>query len=397
MAEFPQMNPPLGRPFNGMICGGGVGAFIGPHHVMAATMHRRSRLVAGAFSDDKPDLSKGMASFYDVAPDRAYRSWREMFDAEMALPFEQRPDFVIVATPNKFHFEIAKAAILLGLNVICEKPLTMTVEEALELQRLVQEKGVVFAVPHGYTCWPMTILAAEMVSQGRLGKILGGRVVYIQGWLAELLEKMGVQQAEWRTDPALTGVGGCLGDIAVHALIGFTRITKLAPSSVLAVLKTTVSGRKNDDYCTAIVRFPEDVLLTLTASQVTVNRKNDIRIEVDGSEASLEWAGENPNELVLNLKDGRREIYTDDPNAAWAKEYPLMRAACSWPGGHPEGLHDAWSVLYGAAFNHMALRRKGQPFDASQAVYPNVDDGVLGMKFIHAAFESQASKWVGIQ
>src|SRR5918992_3012755 len=247
-------NAPLNRKLRMGLVGGGQGAFIGRVHATAAVLDNRATLVAGALSSD-PARAKASAPDYDIPPERAYGSYQEMVEKESKLPATQRIDFVSVATPNHTHFEIAKAFAEAGFNVLCDKPLTFDLAQAEELAKVVQKTGVVFAVTHNYTGYPLVRQARDMVKSGELGDINAVRAFYIQGWLRTRLEEDSQKQATWRTDPKRSGAAGCFGDIGTHAYNLGRFITGLVPEQISCQLKVYEPGRALDDYGTAIIRF----------------------------------------------------------------------------------------------------------------------------------------------
>jgi predicted dehydrogenase len=373
------------------IVGGGQGSFIGRVHVTAAVLDNRAALVAGAFSSDAA-RSKASAADYDVDPARAYGSFQEMFDRERALPADRRIDFVSVTTPNHMHFPVAKAAVEAGFHVVCDKPLTLTLAEAEALAKVVAGSGVVFAVSHNYTGYPLVRQAREMILGGELGEIQAIRAEYIQGWLRTRLETEGQKQAAWRTDPTKSGAAGAFGDIATHAYNLGRYMTGLLPEKISANLKTFVPGRPLDDYGHAVIRYRNGALGTVTASQISHGRENDLRIQIDGTLGSLEWRQENPNEMIVRRNGQPHAIYTRDPNA------PFMnasgKAACRLPSGHPEAFFEAFANVYRSAFDAMAEAATGSKPERTDTVYPNIHDGVEGMYFIEQSVASSKADGV---
>ncbi|MCA9198836.1 MAG: Gfo/Idh/MocA family oxidoreductase [Planctomycetales bacterium] len=378
-------NGDLNRKLRMALVGGGQGSFIGRVHCTAAVLDNRAALVAGALSSN-PERAKASAPDYDIPADRAYGSVTEMLESEKALPEDQRIDFVSVATPNHTHFAIAKAAVEAGFNVICDKPMTFDLAQAEELQKTVEGSGVVFAVSHNYTGYPLVRQAREMIQSGELGEINAIRSNYIQGWLRTRLENDDQKQAAWRTDPSKSGAAGCFGDIATHAYNLGRYMTGLLPESISCHLKTFVEGRKLDDYGTAIIRFENGALGTVTASQISHGRENDLFIEIDGTKGSLQWRQEEPNQMIVRQNGQPHRIYTRDPNA------PFMnasgQAACRLPSGHPEAFFEAFANVYRSAYDAMAARALGQAFETKDTIYPNVYDGVEGMYFIQQCVAS---------
>jgi predicted dehydrogenase len=380
-------NGSLNRKLRMALVGGGQGAFIGRVHATAAVLDNRAELVAGALSSD-PQRAKASASDYAIAPQRAYGSYRELLDKEKGLPADMRIDFVSVATPNHTHFEIAKAAADAGFNVICDKPMTFDLTQAEQLADAVDRSGVVFALTHNYTGYPLVRQARQMILGGELGEINAIRASYIQGWLRTRLEDSNQKQAAWRTDPARSGAAGCFGDIATHAYNLSRYMTGLLPKEISCHLKTFEAGRKLDDYGTALVRFENGALGIVTASQITHGRENDVRIEIDGTKGSLEWHQEEPNKMTLRRNGHPHAIYTRDPNAPFMSD--PGRAACRLPSGHPEGFFEAFANVYRSAYDAMTTRAAGQKFEVIDTIYPNVNDGVEGMYFIQQSVASSA-------
>src|SRR3954469_3890921 len=241
------VNAPLTRKLRMGLVGGGQGSFIGKVHSIAACLDNRAVVVAGALSSD-PARAKASAPDYDIAPDRAYGSYKELIDAERKRPDGDRIDFVAVTTPNHTHFEIARAAAEAGFNVVCDKPLTFDLKQAEDLAETVKRTGVVFAVTHNYTGYPLVRQARDMVQAGELGEVQAVRAFYIQGWLRTRLETQNQKQAAWRTDPTKSGAAGCFGDIGTHAYNLGRFITGLKPESISCILKIFESGRTLDDY-----------------------------------------------------------------------------------------------------------------------------------------------------
>jgi predicted dehydrogenase len=378
-------NGTLGRKLRMGIVGGGQGSFIGRVHVTAAVLDNRAALVAGALSSD-PARAKASAADYDIDPARAYGSFQEMFDAERKLPSDRRIDFVSIATPNHMHFPVAKAAVEAGFHVVCDKPLTLTLAEAEELAKVVAKSPVVFAVTHNYTGYPLVRQARQMILAGELGEIQAIRAEYIQGWLRTRLESEGQKQAAWRTDPTKSGAAGCFGDIGTHAYNLGRYMTGLLPDTISANLKTYVPDRPLDDYGHAVIRYENGALGTVTASQISHGRENDLRIQIDGTLGSLEWHQEEPNKMLVRHNGKPHMIYTRDPNAPFMND--AGKAACRLPSGHPEAFFEAFANVYRAAFDAMAAAATGGPVERKDTVYPNIHDGVEGMYFIEQSVAS---------
>lgn len=373
------VNAPLNRKLRMALIGGGQGAFIGRVHATAAVLDNRAALVAGALSSD-PAKSKASAPDYDIAPDRAYGSYAELIEAEAKRPAGDRIDFVSITTPNHVHFPVAKAAAEAGFNIVCDKPMTLTLEEAELLANIVKKSGIVFALTHNYTGNPLVRQARQMILDGELGEIQATRAFYIQGWLRTRLENTGQKQASWRTDPKQSGAAGCFGDIGTHAYNLTRFVSGLLPDTISAHLKIFEPGRALDDYGTALVRFQNGALGAVTASQISHGRENDLWIEIDGTKGSLEWHQENPNQLWVRRNGQPHQLYTRDPNAPFT--LPAAKEACRIPSGHPEGYLEAFANIYRNAYDDMAKRIAGQKWNGDESIYPNVADGVDGMNFI---------------
>jgi predicted dehydrogenase len=377
------------------LIGGGQGAFIGRVHATAAVLDNRAALVAGALSSD-PARARASAADYDIPAERAYGSYKEMATAEAKRP--DKVDFVSVATPNHTHFEIAKTFAEAGFNVICDKPLTLDLAQAEELLKVVEKSGVVFAVTHNYTGYPLVRQARQMVLGGELGEINAIRSNYIQGWLRSRLETTaegtgGKKQASWRTDPKQSGAAGCFGDIGTHAYNLGRYITGLLPTELSCNLKIFESGRALDDYGVAVVRYENGALGTVTASQISHGRENDIFIEVDGTKGALEWHQEEPNKLFVRKNDEAHRIYTRNGGGNLGSAH---KASVRLPSGHPEAFFEAFANIYGTAYDAIVKRTAGEKFETVDTIYPNVYDGVEGMLFITQCVASSRANggWV---
>lgn len=376
-------NGPLNRKLRMALVGGGQGSFIGRVHATAAVLDNRAALVAGALSSNA-EKSKASAGSYDIAPDRAYGSYQEMIAAEKARP--DGVDFISVTTPNHVHFEVAKAAAEAGINVVCDKPMTFDLAQAEELVKVVEKTGVVFAVSHNYTGYPLVRQAREMILNGDLGEIQAIRSNYIQGWLRTRLETSDQKQAAWRTDPKKSGAAGSFGDIGTHAYNLGRYMSGLLPAEVSCHLKVFEPGRALDDYGHAVIRLENGGLMTVTASQISHGRENDLFIEVDGTKGALAWRQEEPNQMVVRCNGRPHQIYTRDPNAPFMT--PWGKAACRLPSGHPEAFFEAFANVYRFAYDNMIQRASGEKFEGRDTIYPNVYDGCEGMYFIQQCVAS---------
>ena len=388
------LNGTFNRKLNMGLIGGGVGSFIGKVHSIAACLDNRAVLAAGAFSSD-PEKSKLSAEDYGVSKSRAYGSYQQMIEEELKLPDGQRIDFASITTPNHTHFPIAKAFLEAGFNVVCDKPMTLTLQEAEELASIVEKNSLIFGLTHNYTGYPLVRQAREMIQRGELGEIQAIRAFYIQGWLRTRLENSGQKQASWRTDPKRSGIAGCFGDIATHAYNLARFVSGLLPDQVSCTLKTFEPGRELDDYGTAIIKLQGGALATVTASQISHGRENDLWIEVDGTLGALEWHQEEPNKMVVRRNGQPHQIYTR-AGGPYLNEF--AQSSSRLPAGHPEAFFEAFANVYASVFDAMADRKVNKNTHWQKSVYPNVMDGVDGMNFITRCVESSKSQasWVSM-
>jgi predicted dehydrogenase len=374
----------------GMV-GGGSGAFIGAVHRRAAIMDGEVEFVAGALSSTS---EKALASGRELGltDERNYASWERMLEDELSLPEEERIDFVSIVTPNHMHHPVARAFAEAGFNVVLDKPMVHTSQEAEDLTRVVESSGVDFAVTYTYTGYPMVKQARHMVREGLLGKIRKVIVEYNQGWLASRLEEAGAKQAEWRTDPARSGIAGAIGDIGSHAENLVYTITGLEVSEICADLTTFVGGRRLDDDGNLLIRYEGGAKGVMIASQVSAGEENDLRIRIYGTEGGLEWRQEEPNYLYHRpaeepervLKRGNGYLYEE------------AKRASRLPPGHPEAFFEAFANVYkGVAATIRARQEQVEP-DELPWDFPTVYDGARGVHFIEKTVESGRSdkKWL---
>ncbi|MEP7002323.1 MAG: Gfo/Idh/MocA family oxidoreductase, partial [bacterium] len=365
----------------GMV-GGGPGAFIGAVHNRAATLDGLAVLVAGAFSSD-PEKSRAQGDAYGLAPDRVYGSFEEMASREAALPEGERIDFVSIVTPNHVHFPAAKAFIERGFHVVCDKPLTTTLDDAEELCRLVKKHDVVFALTHPYTAYPMVKQARALVQNGALGTVRKVVVEYSQGWLSTPLEQSGQKQADWRTDPARAGAGA-IGDIGTHAENLAHYVTGLEMERLFADVSSVVPGRRIDDDANMLVHYAGGAKGILFCSQISVGEENRLAIRVYGTTASLEWHQEDPNFLYVRHSDLPMEVY----KPGHAHLVASAQRSARMPAGHPEGLLEAFANIYSNAIRVMSAKAAGVAPDPLDLDFPTVRDGAAGVHFIQCALRS---------
>lgn len=374
----------------GMV-GGGRGAFIGQVHRMAANLDGKIELVAGAFSSD-PEKSKLSGEDFFLDPDRVYGSYQEM--AEKEAQREDKIDFVSIVVQNFLHFDVAKTFIEAGFNVICDKPMTQTYEQALELREIVNNSDQIFALTHNYTGYPMVKEAKRMVRDGELGRILKIVAEYPQGYAVGDVEGEGQGKINnWRSDPKIAGISNCMGDIGTHAHNLIRYITGLEIAEICSDLTAFIPGRELDDDGNNLVRFEGGAKGVIHASQISNGDENALNIRVYGTKASLEWHQEDPNELIVKYANAPRKIYRrgNDYISEEASGHGFTRT----PFAHPEGFIEAFANIYLAAAQAMADKIDGDPAPEGGYDFPGVDDGVAGLAFIKAAVESSASeeKW----
>ncbi len=375
----------------GMV-GGGRGAFIGSVHRIAAAMDGQIELVCGAFSAD-PEKSKASGQDLFLPAERVYTSYEEMFKREKALPEGERMDCVSIVTPNHMHYPVAKMALENGFHVICDKPLSFNLKEARALEALVRKTGLVFALTHNYTGYPMVKEARDQVRSGKLGKIRKIVVEYPQGWLASLLEASGQKQADWRTDPKRAGASCCMGDIGTHAENLAEFITGLQIESLCAELTTFVKGRKLEDDGNVLVRFKGGAKGVLYASQISIGEENPLTIRVYGEKGGLEWHQEEPNTLLMKWPDRPRQVLRTGGGYSYLSAAALQ--ATRIPAGHPEGFLEAFANLYKNFAAAVRVALSGKKVSADMLDFPTIQDGVRGMAFIETVVRSSKSnqKW----
>jgi predicted dehydrogenase len=389
MTESGKTNGAMNRRLRLGMVGGGPGAFIGAVHRIAARMDDRFELVAGALSSD-PERSRAAALDLHIAPERAYGNFAEMAATEAKRP--DRIDAVSIVTPNHVHFGPAKAFLETGIHVICDKPLTTTVEDAVALAETVRRSGLIFGLTHNYTGYPLVRQAREMIAAGELGRIRVVQVEYAQDWLTTAVEATGQKQAVWRTDPAQSGPAGSLGDIGTHAYNIACFVTGLQCEQVAADVSIFVPGRRLDDNVQVLLRFECGARGMLWASQVATGNENNLRLRVYGEKAGLEWGQENPN--YLRFTPYGKPPVTISRSGAGATA--SAKHASRIPAGHPEGYLEAFAQLYTDLAEQIAARNEGRAPRASSLLVPGVEEGVAGVRFIVAVLESsrQNSVWV---
>ena len=376
----------------GMI-GGGRGAFIGGVHRMAAALDGQIELVCGAFSSD-PQRSKDSAKDLFISEDRAYANYEEMILKEKTLPEGERMDFVSVVTPNHMHFPPSQMAIEHGFHVVCDKPLCFNLQEAYALKDLVSKSGLLFALTHNYTGYPMVKQARDMITRGEFGKIRKIMVAYSQGWLSTFVEGSNNKQAAWRTDPKRSGIAGALGDIGTHAENLAEFITGAKISRLCADVNTMVKGRLLDDDANILLQFDNGAKGVLSCSQIAAGEENALNIKVYGEEGGIEWHQMEPNTLWVKWLDKPVEKYRTGVGILSTSTQAHTRV----PAGHPEGYLEAFANIYRNVAMCIRARIQGVDPDPVYLDFPSVEDGVRGMEFIYKVIESGESdeKWIAM-
>ena len=376
----------------GMI-GGGKDAFIGAIHRIAANMDGQIEFCCGALSIH-PDIAKESGKMLFIPEDRTYLSYEEMIKNESTMPADKRIDFITIVTPNFAHFAPAMMALENGFNVVIEKPMTFTIEEAKELKKKVDETGLTLCLTHTYSGYPMVKQARAMMQEGKLGKIRKIYVEYPQGWLSKLSEREGNAQASWRTDPKKSGKAGAMGDIGTHAAHLAEYISGLKITKLCADLNTVVEGRHLDDDGNVLLKFENEVNGVLIASQIAAGEENALSIRIYAEKGGLEWKQQEPNTLLVKWLDQPTQIYRAGNNYS----NTLSKIAldnCRTPGGHPEGFLEAFANIYKNFALTLLSQMEGKTPTHEMLDFPGVDEGVRGMAFIENVVASAQSseKW----
>jgi len=373
----------------GMI-GGGKDAFIGAVHRIAANIDGQVELCCGALSIN-PQIAKESGDDLFLAPDRIYDNYEQLISAESQLPAEKRIDFVTIVTPNFAHFAPAMMALDHGFNVVIEKPIALSLEEAKELQQKVAETGLTLCLTHTYSGYPMVKQAKQMVKDGAFGKIRKIMVEYPQGWLSTLTGREGNAGAAWRTDPKKSGKSGCMGDIGTHAAQLAEYISGLKISKVCADLNIVVEGRGLDDDGNVLLKFDNGANGVLIATQIAAGEENALKIKIYGEKGGLEWHQMEPNTLLVKWLDQPAQVYrTGQPYLSEAAKHNTRV-----PGGHPEGYLEAFANIYRNFALTLRAKLNGETPTEAMLDFPRVEDGVRGMAFIENVVASNASdqKW----
>jgi predicted dehydrogenase len=375
----------------GMV-GGGTGAFIGSIHRIAAIMDGQAELVCGCFSS-KPEVSIQSGKELYLPENRIYSSYKEMYDRESGLPGNERMDFVAIVTPNHLHYEPSVMALEKGFHVVLDKPMTFSLEEAKKLKGVVSKTGLIFALTHTYSGYPVVKEARALVRKGILGKIRRIYVEYPQGWLSDKEEAKGNVQAVWRTDPKRSGVAGCMGDIGTHAFHLAEYISGLKATQLCAELNIFVQGRRLDDDGAAFLRFDNGARGVLMATQIAAGEENAIKIRMYGEKGGLEWTQADANSLLLKWPGKPAEILRTGQGYLGTTAKHNTRT----PAGHPEGYLEAFANIYRNFILTVKAKMEGKQPEAEWLDFPGIDDGVRGMQFIETVVKagySDAPKWI---
>jgi len=376
----------------GMV-GGGEGALIGGVHRIAAELDQQIELVAGCFSSDPENTRRTGEGLY-LDPSRCYSTYVEMAEIEADLPKDERIDFVSIVTPNNLHYPVSKKFLKAGFHVVCDKPMTYTLEEAVELVDLVEETGLVFALTHNYTGYPLIRHARHLFTSGELGAVRKVIVEYLQQWLMVSQEKCGNKQAVWRTDPSQSGIGGSLGDIGVHCFNLVEYVTGDLIQELCADKSTFLPDRRLDEDVNALLRLEGGGKGVLSISQVATGEDNGLTLRVYAEKGALLWKQEQPNELQFYQYGKPRQILS----RAHAYLSDMAKDSTRVPPGHPEGFIEAFATIYNGASKAIRAHLDGLSLTVDNYDFPTVYDGLRGMEFITKAVESSenGSIWVGI-
>lgn len=370
--------------------GGGQGAFIGAVHRIAARIDDEYELVCGAFSSDA-EKSKASGVLLGLPANRVYSTYTELIEKEKQLPENERVQVISIVTPNHVHFGPTKMALENGFHVILDKPMTFSLAEAKELEKVVKSSGKLFCLTHTYTGYPMVKEAKQLVKAGKLGKIRKIYVEYPQGWLSSFLEGDDNKQAAWRTDPGKSGIAGAMGDIGTHAFNLCEYVTGLQVTHLCADINIVVEGRKLDDDGAVLLKFNNGASGVLTATQIAAGEENNVKIRVYGEKGGLEWEQWDANTLKLKSQEKPMEIWRT--GAGYVSSYATHNTRT--PGGHPEGYLEAFANLYRNFALSVKANIEGKIADPEALDYPGIEDGVRGMAFIENVIASGKSdiKW----
>lgn len=372
--------------------GGGTDAFIGAIHRLAALMDNHIELVCGCFSVN-PEISRSSGKLYFLPEDRVYENYQEMFEKEAALPEGERMDFVSIVTPNFVHFAPAMMALERGFHVVIDKPITFTLDEALQLKEKLDETGLTLALTHTYSGYPAVKHARKLVADGELGTIRRVIVEYPQGWLSSKVEDQGNTQASWRTDPKRSGKAGCMGDIGTHANHLAEYITGLKVVELCAELNVFVPNRMLDDDGAALLRYDNGARGVLIATQIAAGEENAIRIRIYGEKGGLDWFQHEPNSLYLKQSGKPLQVL----RVGTSMDSAVAAHNTRTPGGHPEGYLEAFANIYRNFAQTVMSKMDGKEPSEEMLDFPGIEDGIRGMQFIDTVVKAgydDNTKWL---
>ena len=374
----------------GMI-GGGQGAFIGAIHRIAARMDNQYDLVCGAFSSD-PEKSKASGLLLDIKENRIYNSWQELIEQEKQLPESERVQVISIVTPNHVHFAPAKTALQNGFHVILDKPATFSLQEAKELQQIIDQTDNLLCLTHTYTGYPMVKEAKQLVKSGKIGKIRKIYVEYPQGWLSKFEEGGENKQASWRTDPTKSGIAGAMGDIGTHAFNLCEYVSGLEITKLCADINIVVEGRQLDDDGAVLLKFNNGASGVLIATQVAAGEENNVKIRVYGENGGIEWQQADANTLKVMQLDQPVEIWRT--GGGYTSSFAQQNTRT--PAGHPEGYLEAFANLYKNFALTVKAKIEGRTASLENLDFPGIEEGVRGMAFIENVIASGKSteKWI---
>ncbi len=386
----------MSRKLKGGIIGAGKTSFIGYVHMSAASLDRKAEIVAGVFSSD-PEKSAARGKELGISTDRTYSDYKVMIERELALPAEERIDFVIIATPNSSHFEISVSFLEAGFHVFSDKPMAVSLEQTVKIKNLAEEKNLVFALTHGYTGYPMVKQARYIVNSGELGGIIRIVVEYTQGWLSPLIEDPGLFTT-WHTDPDISGPSCSMMDIGIHALNLVQTITGMVPDEVCADLGSFIPGNLLDDAGAVLMHYNNGARGILHASQVSTGEGNALRIRVYGTKGGLSWNQEYPETLEKMNPDGTSTVYKKGSEVLCID----AKRAANLPGGHPEGLICAFANVYRGGFEAIGCIKENTDVCINGKKgwdFPDADQGIAGLAFIEAIVKNSRSseKWTSLE
>ncbi len=372
----------------GMI-GGGQGAFIGDVHRKSIAMDGKAEITAGCFSRDF-DNTKITGKQLGINEDRLYRSYEEMLETESKR--QDRIDFLIIVTPNKFHYAIAKAALENGFHVVCDKPVTTRSEDAYELAELSRNNDLLFCVTYTYTGYPIIKHIRDLIAQGVLGDVRFIQGEYPQDWLATELEKTGQKQAAWRTDPSQAGISNCVGDIGSHIENMVSYLTGLKIRSLCARLDSIIPSRPLDDNASILLEYDQGAKGLYWSSQIAVGNDNPFRIRIFGSKAGVEWCQETPNHCRISYIDKPTEIISRGRDQMSLRAQRLSRI----PSGHPEGYFEAFANIYSVFIDAIRKKIAGETLTEDDLDFPGIEEGIQGVRFIEKCVGSsnKGATWI---